>query len=273
MTTDKTTKTKPKAAEKIKAAGTKSVQKKSSTKKTTNLSVDVFDTKGKKKSSMNLPENIFGLKWNADLVHQVVVAQQANARITYAHTKDRSEVRGGGRKPWRQKGTGRARHGSSRSPIWAGGGVTFGPRKEKVYAQKTTKKMRTKAVFTILSEKLRDSELIFVDDIIIKEPKTKDAKSIVEALGAIKGNERLTEKKINTAMILLNERDLNTAKSFRNISGMSVEEVRNVNPVNLLSSKFIIITKPSEAVKFLESKTKAEPVDNRKEDAKASTQK
>lgn len=236
-----------------KKAAPKKVVKKT-VKKAINLDAKIFDIKGKESGKITLPEGIFGLKWNGDLVHQVVIAQQANARIILAHTKDRSEVRGGGKKPWRQKGTGRARHGSNRSPIWKGGGVTFGPRKEKDYTQKASKKMRNKAVFTILSQKFRDGELIFIDNVKMAEPKTKEAKAVIDALAKVKGNARLVEKKINTAMLLLAERDTETAKSFRNLSGIYVEETRNMNPVNLLTYKYVIIAKPEEAIKFLEGK-------------------
>src|SRR5581483_12082966 len=100
------------------------------------LEATVWTVGGAKSGTVQLPEALFGRKWNADLVHQVVVGMQANARPTTAHTKFRGEVRGGGKKPWKQKGTGRARHGSNRSPIWVGGGITHGPRAEKVYAVK-----------------------------------------------------------------------------------------------------------------------------------------
>jgi large subunit ribosomal protein L4 len=237
----------------VRKTAVKKTTAKRAVKKTASLSAMVYDSKGKEKGSVTLPENIFGVKWNGDLVHQVVTAIQANARITYAHTKDRSEVRGGGAKPWRQKGTGRARHGSRRSPIWAGGGITFGPRKEKDFSKKTTRKMRTKALFTILSRKLAEGELIFVDDIKTKEPSTKEASKVLETLGKIKGNESLTKK---STMLLLNERDVATTKSFRNLKGVHIEEARNMNPVNLLSYKYIIITNVDEVVKFLENKKK-----------------
>lgn len=220
----------------------------------TALEVSVLDAKGKEKGKVKLPESIFGVRWNGDMVHQVVVSLLANARLPYAHTKDRSEVRGGGAKPWRQKGTGRARHGSRRSPIWIGGGVTFGPRKERNYSKKVNRKMRTKALITILSRKLKEGELIFVDDISIKEPKTKEASQILTSLAKVKGNEALTAKKKNAALILLPARDINTAKSFRNLPSVYVEETRNMNPVNLLTYKFIVIAKPDEAIKFLEGK-------------------
>lgn len=241
-----------------KAATKKVPAKKTATKKAVrkivSMDAQVFDAKGKKKDSILLPETIFGLKWNGDLVHQVVVSMQSNARVPYAHTKDRSEVRGGGRKPWRQKGTGRARHGSNRSPIWRGGGITFGPRKEKNYTKKVNKKMRTKALYTVLSRKLRDGELVFVDSLEIADPKTKDAIGIISALAKNKGLEKLVTKPKNAALILLSDRKLNTAKSFRNIENLYVEEVRNMNPLNLLSYKYVVIEDPKKAISFLEAK-------------------
>jgi large subunit ribosomal protein L4 len=110
-----------------------------------------------------LPEGLFGLPWNADLVHQVVVSMQSSARRGTAHAKTRGEVSGTGKKPWQQKGTGRARHGSRRSPIWVGGGVAHGPRKDKNYDRKVNRKMKDKALLTILSSKYKNGEVLFVD--------------------------------------------------------------------------------------------------------------
>lgn len=216
----------------------------------------VYNNKGKETGKVTLPEAIFGLSWNGDLVHQVVVGQQSNMRTPVAHTKDRSEVRGGGRKPWQQKGTGRARHGSNRSPLWVGGGVTFGPRNDRNYFKKVNKKMRTKALFTILSRKLRDEEIIFVDNIAFDEPKTVQAKEVLTALGKVKAFAGFANKKKNGALLLLQETNIATAKSFRNFGSVDVEEFRNINPVSLLTYKYIIVTHPEEAVKFLESKIK-----------------
>jgi len=131
-----------------------------------NMKVKVYNWEGKEIDTTEVPEKLFGLKWNDDLVHQVATALRANLRRTIADTKDRSEVRGGGKKPWRQKGTGRARHGSSRSPIWVGGGITHGPLSEKNYSQKINKKMKAKAFFTVLSRKLSDGEVVFVSDFL-----------------------------------------------------------------------------------------------------------
>ncbi len=132
------------------------------------MEAKVYSQIGKEVSSVKLPENVFGLPWNAraeSLVHQVAVSMMANKRTPIAHTKTRGEVAGTGKKPWRQKGTGRARHGSRRSPIWVGGGVAHGPRNDKDYSKKINKKMKAKALFTILSRKFKDGEVVFLDNI------------------------------------------------------------------------------------------------------------
>src|SRR3989338_3795579 len=136
----------------------------------------IFSMDGKKVSTTTLPIELFGAPWRADLVHQVTTAMQANARQNRAHTKDRSEVSGGGKKPWKQKGTGQARHGSKRSPIWRHGGITFGPRNERDYSEKINKKMRMGALVSALSRKAKDGEIILVDSFAFAEPKTALAK-------------------------------------------------------------------------------------------------
>ena len=231
----------------------------------------VYSKEGKEIGKVELPESVFDVPWNADLVHQVVVSMQSNARMPLAHTKDRSEVRGGGRKPWRQKGTGRARHGSRRSPIWTGGGVTFGPRKEKSFAKKINKKMRAKALYTTLSQKLRDKEIIFLDSLAIAEPKTKEAKAVLSALAGVPAFATLSRKKKNAALITIPENDLNTKRSFQNIGSVVVEELRNLNPVDVLSYKYVVVADPKKAIEFLISKRgiKEEAVKMSKETAKA----
>src|SRR5882762_3877572 len=132
-----------------------------------------YNQKGAEAGTIELPEKVFAAKWRSDLVHQVVESMRSNKRAGTADTKDRGEVRGGGRKPWKQKGTGRARHGSTRSPIWVGGGVTHGPLAEKNYKRKISKKMRAQALFSVLSKKLKDGEIIFIDTLATSAIKTK----------------------------------------------------------------------------------------------------
>lgn len=240
-------------------ATAKVTKEKKKTKKTavqtpSGMKATVYNQSGKESGKVDLPESVFGLPWNADLVHQVVVSQQSNARTPVAHTKDRSEVRGGGKKPWKQKGTGRARHGSRRSPIWVGGGVTFGPRNEKDYSKKINKKMRAKALYTVLSKKLKDGEILFVDTLSFGKPRTVQAKEVISALGAVKGYGKLITKKKNTALFTLPAPDENIIKSFRNFGNVHVEEVRNLNPVTALTYKYLIITKPNNAILFFESR-------------------
>lgn len=216
----------------------------------------IYNTKGKEVAKVNVPEDIFGLAWNSDLVHQVVTSMESDARHSIAHTKDRSEVRGGGKKPWRQKGTGRARHGSRRSPIWVGGGITFGPRNDKDFSRKVNKKMKTKALYTILSQKLRDGEVLFVDDISFAEPKTKEAKEVLKSLAQVGGCETLATKRKNAAYIATDTRDLNTKKSFDNFGNVKLDEVRNLNPVDLLTYKYIIIENPDVSITQLAARMK-----------------
>lgn len=211
----------------------------------------VYSVDGKKTGMMALPENLFGVKWNADLVHQVSVGMQANARHVIANTKNRGEVRGGGKKPWKQKGTGRARHGSSRSPIWKGGGVTHGPRKERVFEVKINKKMRLAALLAVLSRKARDGEIIFVEKMSFTEPKTKDAKAMLVAIANVADAPALLVKEKNAGLLAFAEANETAKKSFRNIRNINLEEVRNLNPVDLMSARYLVIENPAKALETL----------------------
>jgi len=211
----------------------------------------VYNQKGETVGSVKLDESIFGLPWNSDLVHQVVVSLMSSARNPIAHVKTRGEVRGGGKKPWQQKGTGRARHGSRRSPIWVGGGITHGPRNDKNFDRKVNKKMKTKALLTILSRKYKDGEIFFMDTLSLAEQKTKNAKGILGAIGSVKGFESLPKKRANAAFIALPKKDAVVEKSFRNFSNIEVGETRNINPLHLVNSKYIIIVDPEVSIKTL----------------------
>lgn len=217
----------------------------------TKLESAVYSKDGKEVSTIALPENIFGVVWNDDLVHQVVVSMQGNARAGTANAKGRGDVRGGGKKPWKQKGTGRARHGSSRSPIWAGGGQAHGPKKEKDFSRKINKNTKAKALACVLSQKLRDGEMLFVDSFGLTEAKAKEARSILGALSQVKGIERLKSKRVNAALILLPGRDTATELSFRNFGNVEVMQTKDVNPVELLNYKYVVVAKPEENVKAL----------------------
>ncbi len=218
------------------------------------MKVDVYTQKGTKSGSVEVSDVVFGAKWNADLVHQVVVGMQANARTPVAHTKNRGEVRGGGKKPWKQKGLGRARHGSSRSPIWRGGGVAFGPRNDRVFAKKINRKMRARALFSALSKKYADGEVLFVDSIVFDAPKAKEAQTVLTNLAKVKGFETLATKKHNAAYIALPEKDVLAQKSFSNFGNVYLGEARNLNAVDALKYKTIVIVNPAESVQELANK-------------------
>ena len=192
--------------------------------------VDVYDIKGKKVSDIELKEEIFGIIPNEEIVHSVLVNYQANQRQGTQSTKTRAEVSGGGKKPWRQKGTGRARQGSTRSPQWIKGGIALGP-KPRSYTYKVNKKEKRLAIKSILSSKVAESELLVVDKIPFNEIKTKQ---MVEALSNLK-----VEGK---ALILLPEKDENVQKSARNIQGIKTTLVNTINVYDLLKYTKLVVT-------------------------------
>lgn len=208
------------------------------------MKADIYNQKGEKAGIVELSKAIFDLPWNEDLVHQVIVSMQANKRTPVAHTKGMGDVRGGGKKPWRQKGTGRARHGSIRSPIWRGGGVTHGPTNEKDYSKKINDKMKKKAFFTVLSQKFRDNEILFLDKIILTRPKTKEAMDIIKSISKIKGFDKLFTKRKNRAAIALPAKDKEVEQSFSNIVGTQIFELRNLNSLDLATYKYLVIVSP-----------------------------
>ena len=203
------------------------------------MKISVYNQKGKEIATTLLPKEIFDVKMNPDLVHQVVQSQMANRRQKTAKFKDRAEVRGGGRKPWRQKGTGRARHGSIRSPIWRGGGVTFGPTAEKVFTKKIPKKMKRKALFMVLSAKAKEGVILILDGLKIEKPKTKVMAEIFKKLFLDKG----------TGLIILPQKDENILKSARNISKTKTILAKDLNVLDLLSYKYLIM--PKESIKVI----------------------
>lgn len=213
------------------------------------METNVYNQKGQAAGKFKLPEAIFGLPWNADLVHQVVVSMTSTMRDTIANTKTRGEVAGTGKKPWQQKGTGRARHGSMRSPIWVGGGIAHGPRKEKIYDRKVNKKAKAKALHVILSQKFRDGEILFIDNLVFGAPKAKDAKIALMALSTIKGFEKLATKPKNAAIITIDKKYPELSKSFKNFGNVDIEELRNINPVSVLNHKYLVIANPEESLK------------------------
>ena len=208
----------------------------------------LYNQKAEEAGKIDLPETVFNLPWNSDLVHQVVTAMQANIRSPWAHTKTRGEVSGGGKKPWRQKGLGKARHGSIRSPIWVGGGIAHGPRKDKDYSVKINAKAKKKAFYTVLSQKLRDNEILFLDKMDFSQPKTKEAVEVVNSLSKIGGFEKMKTKKKNKAILALDKKEPNVSKSFRNIPGMEIYQARNLNILDILNFKYLLIANPKEAI-------------------------
>lgn len=204
------------------------------------MKYSVYNQEGKESGEVTLPKEIFEVALNSDLVHQVAVSLMANRRQVSAHAKTRGEVSGSGIKPWRQKGTGRARHGSKRSPIWKGGGVAHGPRNDRIFEREIPKKMRRKALFMVLSEKAKANTLVVLDEIKLEKGKTKEMASSLSKLPCAK----------QATLIALPNYDKKVVLASRNIKKVNIDDARNLNVLDLLNSKYLLITK--DTVKTIE---------------------
>ncbi len=193
--------------------------------------VPVYNLSGEKVSEIELADGIFGIEVNENALYAVVKNQLANKRQGTQSAKLRSEVKGGGRKPWRQKGTGRARHGSSNSPIWVGGGITFAP-KPRDYRYKLPKKLRRLAMKSALSSKVYQNELIVVEDLALQKAKTKEMANILKNLKAGK-----------KALIVMDQKDEMVVRSARNIPGVETTLVNTLNVYDILKYDKFVITK------------------------------
>lgn len=207
------------------------------------MEVKYYDQEGKETGAVNLSDRIFNAAWNPNMVYQVVVALRANQRRPYAHTKTRGEVRGGGKKPWRQKGLGKARHGSIRSPIWIGGGVTHGPRKEKNYNRKINKKMKKMAFASVLSRKMKDNEILILDDINLKNKKTKEAEKIIQAISRLNNFQGVAEKAKSVLIAPAAKKEI--FRAFGNIPNIKIISPEGLNILESLNNKYLLFLKNS----------------------------
>jgi len=202
--------------------------------------VKVYNLKGEAVREKELDEKLFALVPNVALIHQVVETQQANSRLNLAHTKTRADVRGGGRKPWKQKGTGRARHGSNRSPIWVGGGITFGPRNDRNWTKKLNKKMKQKALYMCLSDRVMHEDLFLLEELKLDSVKTKDFNVILKALPV--------KKKV---LVVLAKQDLNIVNASKNLENVKIILADSLNCVDILNYPTVIVVE--DAVEVIEN--------------------
>jgi large subunit ribosomal protein L4 len=211
----------------------------------------VYNLEGKEIESLKLVDSVFGLPKNDDLVHQVFVSLSANRRQVLADTKNRGERAGSGIKPWRQKGTGRARVGSLRTPTWRGGGVAFGPTNDRNFKKKINRKMNAKAIATVLSGKLRDEELIVIEKLELAENKTKQMAAVLKKF-EIKGR----------ILIALMDGEKEVMFASRNLKKVGNISVKQLNVLDMLNNKNLILSK--ESAKFLEAKYRTDEKSEKK---------
>ncbi len=220
------------------------------------IKAPLYNVKGEKTGEIELPETVFDVPSNDTLLHQVYVAISANLRSPIAHTKDRAERAGSGRKPWRQKGTGRARIGQVRAPHWRKGGIVFGPTKDRNFSKEANRKMRQKAVRIALSEKLRGDKVRFVDTFAFEDRKTKSFSALIAGLG-------IASTKKTLVGFAQEERD--AEKMSRNIDRVTNVLSENMSVYDLLQSEYLVITKQTVAMlaeRFSEEKVRQMSVKN-----------
>ncbi len=203
------------------------------------MKVSVYNQKGEVVGDVELNSKIFEVKPNTHLLAEAVRIQQSNARGGLAHTKNRGEVSGGGKKPWKQKGTGKARVGSIRSPIWRHGGITFGPRSTRNWELKINKKAKTQALFMSLSDKVKENQFIVVDQIVLDNPKTKD---FVKVFNTIKTGAKLTGKK---QLLVTPKKDDKLVRSSRNLREVTSILASSLNILDVLKADTMIVLKDS----------------------------
>jgi large subunit ribosomal protein L4 len=206
------------------------------------LKIKVYNQAAEPVKDLELSANIFAVEASHELLHQAMVAQMANSRQVLAHTKDRSEVSGGGKKPWKQKGTGRARVGSSRSPIWIGGGVTFGPTKDRNFKKKINQKMKQKAMFMVLTDRVKNNALVVLDSLELAEFKTKKFNEILSAI-----EKKVLNNDRRDVLIINDAKDDKVKYSGRNLVGTKIINLENVNLLDLLNYKNLLLTEKAVA--------------------------
>ncbi len=195
--------------------------------------VKLYNQDGKAVGDLALDPSLFEAKVNKALVHEAVIAQQANARTAVAHTKDRGEVAGTGKKPWKQKGTGRARHGSRRSPIWIGGGITFGPRSDRNFSLKINRTARRAALAMVLSDKVATDRFIAVDSLSLPEGKTKQISAVLSKL----------PMSTSRTLIVLEPGNLAVVRASRNLERVTTISAKSLNIVDLLAHDRVVASK------------------------------
>lgn len=203
------------------------------------MNIPVYNAEGKKVEQLQVADGVFGVDVKEHVVAEAMHAQRAGGRTTLAHAQERSEVRGGGRKPWRQKGTGRARAGSTRSPLWKGGGVTFGPRKNRNFAVKINKRVKKAALKMVLSDKVSSGQLVVVDQL----PAEGKTKAMASLRNALPGGGR-------KALVALVSKDDKVMRALSNVPKTSTIAAQNVNVLDLLNNQYLLTTK--EGVKLME---------------------
>mgnify|MGYP003391996737 CR=1 FL=1 len=214
------------------------------------MKAQVYNQSGKETKEIELPENIFGLPFNSDLVSQVLHIQRSNQRAGTANTKDRGEVAGSMMSPPSTDSF----KGSKRSPIWRHGGVTHGPSSDKNYKKTLTKSMRNQALFCLLSSKLKEGKLFFIDEVKVSTPKTKSAVEVMKGLSQI--NENLVFKKKENVYMTFPKLENGEKRSFRNIPYVTAHNVEDLNPIDVANVRYLVITNPEATVEYLNNKLK-----------------